>query len=101
MRQKARWEIPLQTFESLVEFRMVIFFGPKVASAKLLRGCYILFGTFVVMAYCSLLRAALLAKEGDGVLDTFEVTFSMAPITIRKTFYPIEILKACATNNVC
>ena len=67
------WEIPLQTFESLVEFRMVNFFGPNLPSAKLLRGSYILFGTFMVMAYNSNLRAALLAVEGDGVIDTFEV----------------------------
>ena len=67
------WEIPLQTFESLVEFTMVNFFGPKLASAKLLRASFILFGTFVVMAYSSMLRAALLAVEGDGVLDTIQV----------------------------
>ena len=67
------WEIPLQTFESLVEFRMVNFFGPKLASAKLLRGFFILFGTFMVMAYSAMLRTALLAVEGDGVFDTIQV----------------------------
>ena len=52
---------------------MVNFFGPKLALAKLLRMSFVLFGTLLVMAYSSMLRAALLAIEGDSVLDTFQV----------------------------
>ena len=68
----AIWEIPLQTFESLIELRMVNFFGEKISSARLLRGPFSLFATFMGIHYSSMLRAALFAKAGDGVIDTFE-----------------------------
>lgn len=74
------WDIPFQTFESLVEFRMANFFGPGIHSARLLRGIYILFGAIIAMAYASLLRSFLVTPEGDGTLDTVEV---MAKISFQ------------------
>lgn len=69
------WDIPFQTFESLVEFRMINFFAPQVLSAKLMRGFYILFGAMMVMAYSSLLRSSLVAKDmGDKPIDSLEVS---------------------------
>ena len=67
------WEIPLQTLESLFEYRMINFFAPSIGSAKLLRALFIVFGTFFAMAYNSKLRASLLAKETDKAVTTLEV----------------------------
>ena len=67
------WEIPLQTFESLFEYRMVNFFAEDLPSAKLLRFFFIILGTVFVLAFNSTLRTSLLAREGDGVIDYLDV----------------------------
>lgn len=67
------WDIPLQTLETMVEFRMMNFFANDVQSAKTLRGFFIVFTSFIVMAYSSMLRSALVAKDMTVPLDDIKV----------------------------
>lgn len=71
------WEIPLQTLESVFEYRMPEFFAPAITSAKFLRFFFILFIAFFVMFYTSNLRANLMAKRTDQPINTVEVLESI------------------------
>lgn len=74
------WDIPFQTMETLIEFRMIRFYGTNIASARLFRGFYIFFCALIVMAYSSTLRSALVSREMDEPIDSPEVCISFLNI---------------------
>lgn len=78
------WEIPLQTLETVFEYRMMTFFAPAIASAKVLRFFFIILVAFFVMFYTSNLRANLMAKQTDKPINTLEV--NLAVFHMRSAF---------------
>lgn len=66
-------EISLNLAKTILESGTVGDFGPGILSAKILRGFFILFALFIILAYQSMLRSALVSKDLDGTIDSMEV----------------------------